>query len=150
MPEEGTPDYEEVESNPEKAFLNTITARQQTLRGISVIEILSRHSSDEVYLGHRDTPEWTQDATPLIAFEKFGRKLVDIEENIIQRNGDQRFKNRVGPVNMPYTLLYPTSEAGLTGKVLGKSGIVFPKLTNVIIPMNSNFSGNTRQNTNTK
>ena len=34
--------------------------------------------------------------------------------------------------------------------MLGKSGIVFPKLTNVTIPMNSNFSGNTRQNTDTK
>ena len=30
------------------------------------------------------------------------------------------------------------------GLVLGKSEIIFPKLTNVTIPMNSNFSGNTR------
>ena len=34
--------------------------------------------------------------------------------------------------------------------VLGKSDILFPKLTNVTIPMNSNFNGNTRQNTDTK
>ena len=121
MPEEGTPEYEELKSNPEKAFLKTITAQLQTLLGISLIEILSRHSSDEVYLGQRDTPEWTQDATPLKAFEKFGRKLADIEENIIKRNGDERFKNRVGPVNMPYTLLYPTSEGGLTGKGIPNS-----------------------------
>ena len=35
-------------------------------------------------------------------------------------------------------------------KVLGKSGLVFPKLTNVTIHVNSTFNGNTRQNTNTK
>ncbi|KAL6324157.1 hypothetical protein AAG906_006428 [Vitis piasezkii] len=112
MPEEGTPEYEELKSNPDKAFLKTITAQLQTLLGISLIEVLSRHSSDEVYLGQRDTPEWTLDTTPLKAFEKFGRKLADIEERIIDRNGNERFKNRVGPVKIPYTLLYPTSEAG--------------------------------------
>ncbi|CBI36802.3 unnamed protein product, partial [Vitis vinifera] len=121
MPEEGTPEYEELKSNPDKAFLKTITAQLQTLLGISLIEILSRHSSDEVYLGQRDTPEWTLDTTPLKAFEKFGRKLADIEERIIDRNGNERFKNRVGPVKIPYTLLYPTSEGGLTGKGIPNS-----------------------------
>uniref|UniRef100_F6HZ11 Lipoxygenase n=1 Tax=Vitis vinifera TaxID=29760 RepID=F6HZ11_VITVI len=121
MPEEGTPEYEELKSNPDKAFLKTITAQLQTLLGISLIEILSRHSSDEVYLGQRDTPEWTLDTTPLKAFEKFGRKLADIEERIIDRNGNERFKNRVGPVKIPYTLLYPTSEGGITGKGIPNS-----------------------------
>lgn len=50
MPEEGTPEYDELVNNPDKAFLKTITAQLQTLIGISLIEILSRHSSDEVYL----------------------------------------------------------------------------------------------------
>lgn len=121
IPEEGTPEYEELKSNPDKAFLKTITAQLQTLLGISLIEVLSRHSSDEVYLGQRDTPEWTLDTTPLKAFEKFGRKLADIEEMIIDRNGNERFKNRVGPVKIPYTLLYPTSEGGLTGKGIPNS-----------------------------
>ncbi|XP_034706086.1 probable linoleate 9S-lipoxygenase 5 [Vitis riparia] len=121
MPEEGTPEYEELKSNPDKAFLKTITAQLQTLLGISLIEILSRHSSDEVYLGQRDSPEWTLDTTPLQAFEKFGKKLGDIEERIIDRNGNERFKNRVGPVKIPYTLLYPTSEGGITGKGIPNS-----------------------------
>lgn len=121
MPEEGTPEYEELKSNPDKAFLKTITAQLQTLLGISLIEVLSRHSSDEVYLGQRDSPEWTLDTTPLKAFEKFGRELADIEERIIDRNGNERFKNRVGPVKIPYTLLYPTSEGGITGKGIPNS-----------------------------
>ncbi|KAK6243127.1 hypothetical protein QUC31_009536 [Theobroma cacao] len=121
MPEKGTPEYAELESNPDKAYLKTITAQLQTLLGISLIEILSRHSSDEVYLGQRDTPEWTSDATPLAAFEEFGKRLSGIEERIVEMNKDEQLKNRVGPVNMPYTLLYPTSQGGLTGKGIPNS-----------------------------
>nr|AQZ55551.1 9-lipoxygenase [Mangifera indica]AQZ55556.1 9-lipoxygenase [Mangifera indica] len=121
MPEKGTPDYDELESNFDKVFLKTITAQRQTLLGIALIETLSRHSSDEMYLGQRDTPEWTSDKIPLQAFEDFGKKLGDIEVRIITRNHDNMLKNRVGPVNVPYTLLYPTSEGGLTGKGIPNS-----------------------------
>ena len=121
MPEKGTPEYEELKSNPEKGFLLTITAEFQTLIGISLIEILSRHASDEVYLGQRDNPEWTAEADPLQAFERFGRKLAQIEDRIMSRNKDKNLKNRAGPVNFPYTLLYPTSEEGLTAKGIPNS-----------------------------
>ncbi|WRX25636.1 PLAT/LH2 domain - like 7, partial [Theobroma cacao] len=55
MPEKGTPEYAELEKNPEK-------------------------------------------------------RLAEIEEEIIRMNKDKKLKNRVGPVNVPYTLLYPTGE----------------------------------------
>ncbi|XP_010256003.1 PREDICTED: probable linoleate 9S-lipoxygenase 5 [Nelumbo nucifera] len=121
MPEPGTPDYAELESNPDKVYLKTITAQLQTLLGVSLIEILSRHSSDEVYLGQRESPEWTSDAAALEAFERFGKKLVEIENRIIEMNNDKRWKNRVGPVKVPYMLLYPdtsnyTGVGGLTGR----------------------------------
>jgi len=115
MPEEETPEYDELVNNPEKAFLKTITAQLQTLIGISLIEILSKHSSDEVYLGQRETPHWTSDVEPLKAFERFGEKLAQIGERIVTMNNDGKHRNRVGPVNMPYTLLYPSSKTGLTG-----------------------------------
>ncbi|XP_048324248.2 probable linoleate 9S-lipoxygenase 5 [Ziziphus jujuba] len=121
MPEKGTPEYDELESDPNKAFLKTITAQLQTLLGVSLIEILSRHSTDEIYLGQRDNPEWTSDGKPLKAFEKFGNTLAKIEERIMQRNQDEKLKNRVGPVKVPYTLLFPTSEGGLTGKGIPNS-----------------------------
>ncbi|KAJ4719465.1 Lipoxygenase [Melia azedarach] len=121
MPEEGTPEYDELVSNPDKAFLKTITAKLQTMLGVSLIEILSRHSSDEIYLGQRDTPEWTSDEAPLKAFEEFGKKLAEIEDRIIARNNDKKLKNRFGPVKMPYTLLFPTSEGGLTGRGIPNS-----------------------------
>ncbi|XP_022150790.1 probable linoleate 9S-lipoxygenase 5 [Momordica charantia] len=121
LPEQGTQDYKELESNPEKAFLKTITSQLQALVGVSVIEILSRHSSDEVYLGQRSNPEWTLDKEALEAFDKFGKRLSEIEANIGKRNKDPNLKNRVGPVEMPYTLLFPTSSEGLTGRGIPNS-----------------------------
>lgn len=126
MPQPGTAEYAELESNPEKGFLKTITAQFQTLLGISLIEILSRHSTDEVYLGQRDTPQWTTDAEPLAAFHRFQMRLLEIEKKIIERNNDKGLKNRSGPVKRPYTLLYPNSSdysrtGGLTGKGIPNS-----------------------------
>lgn len=121
LPEEGTPEYEELKTNPEKAFLKTITPKLQTLVDLSVIEILSRHASDEVYLGTRDNPNWTSDAKPLEAFKRFGKKLTEIEEKLVKRNKTETLRNRVGPVNMPYTLLHPTSEEGLTNRGIPNS-----------------------------
>ncbi|XP_068647811.1 probable linoleate 9S-lipoxygenase 5 [Aristolochia californica] len=126
MPEPGTKDYEELEADPDNFFLRTITSQLPTLIGISLIEILSRHSSDEVYLGQRDTPGWTADEAALKAFEEFGKRLVHIENRIIKMNNTEKWKNRVGPVKVPYTLLYPntsdfTGVGGLTGRGIPNS-----------------------------
>ncbi|KAL5566068.1 hypothetical protein UlMin_029232 [Ulmus minor] len=121
MPEKGTKEYDELSTNPDLAFLKTITAEFQTLIGVSLIEILSRHASDELYLGQREHPEWTSEKTPLQAFEKFGKKLSEIEDRIMSRNNDGKLKNRAGPVKFPYTLLCPTSEEGLTAKGIPNS-----------------------------
>ncbi|GMP76988.1 hypothetical protein CsSME_00033427 [Camellia sinensis var. sinensis] len=127
MPEPGTSEYSELETNPELAYLKTITAQFQTLLGVSLIEILSRHSADEVYLGQRETQDWTADTQPLDAFARFGSKLEQIEKRIMDRNNDyKRYKNRFGPVKVPYTLLYPntsdyTRTSGLTGKGIPNS-----------------------------
>ncbi|KAL2325272.1 hypothetical protein Fmac_024330 [Flemingia macrophylla] len=115
MPEKGTPEYDELVASPDKAYLKTISSHFQAVLGISLVEILSKHSSDEVYLGQRDTLDWTSDVEPLQAFQKFGNKLAEIEEKIMKMNSDERFRNRYGPAKMPYTLLYPTSKGGLTG-----------------------------------
>ncbi|XP_050223951.1 probable linoleate 9S-lipoxygenase 5 [Mercurialis annua] len=121
MPEKDTPEYEELKTNPDKAFFKTVTAQLQTVLGISLIEILSRHSSDEVYLGQRNTPEWTTETKVLDAFKQFGEKLEKIEDRIIEMNQDEGLKNRVGPVLMPYTLLAPSSDVGLTGRGIPNS-----------------------------
>ncbi|XP_077209998.1 putative linoleate 9S-lipoxygenase 5 [Tasmannia lanceolata] len=126
MPSPGSTEYAELASNPDKVFLQTITSQLQTLLGVSLIEILSKHTSDEVYLGQRDTLEWTADSAALEAFDKFGKKLVEIEKKIIEMNNDEKLKNRLGPAKVPYTLLYPNTSdysgvGGLTGRGIPNS-----------------------------
>ncbi|KAM1095503.1 hypothetical protein EV1_010460 [Malus domestica] len=55
------------------------------------------------------------------AFNKFGKKLAEIEDRITSINNDEKLKSRVGPVKVPYTLLFPTSGGGLTGKGIPNS-----------------------------
>ncbi|KAL9304343.1 hypothetical protein ACSQ67_021606 [Phaseolus vulgaris] len=115
MPEIGSPEYDELAKNPQKVYLKTITGKSDALKDLTIIEVLSRHASDELYLGERDGGEfWTFDKEPLEAFKRFGKRLAEIEQKLIQRNSDETLRNRYGPVKMPYTLLYPSSEEGLT------------------------------------
>ncbi|KAL1313737.1 hypothetical protein HN51_040343 [Arachis hypogaea] len=114
LPEQGTAEYEEMVKSHQKAYLRTITPKLETLIDLTTIEILSKHASDEVYLGERDNPHWTFDSRALQAFHRFGNKLSEIEEKLTQKNKDGRLSNRIGPVELPYTLLHPTSNEGLT------------------------------------
>ncbi|CAK8560361.1 unnamed protein product [Lathyrus sativus] len=115
MPEKGTSEYEDLAKNYEKAYLRTITPKNDTLTDLTIIEVLSRHASDEQYLGERiEGDDWTSDSQPKEAFKRFGKKLAEIEQKLTQRNNDESLRNRYGPVKMPYTLLYPSSEEGLT------------------------------------
>nr|UDP26497.1 lipoxygenase 4 [Tulipa gesneriana] len=121
MPESGSKEYEELKTNPDKVLLNTITGQFHTVLGVALIEILSKHASDEVYIGQRDSPEWTTDQKALEAFYRFRNTLVEIEKGIEALNNDKSLKNRYGPVRVPYTLLYPNTSdvsgaSGLTGK----------------------------------
>ncbi|KAG2546670.1 hypothetical protein PVAP13_9KG038100 [Panicum virgatum] len=127
MPEPGTEAYAELERDPELGFIRTITSQIQTIIGISLIEVLSKHSSDEVYLGQRDTPAWTSDARALAAFQRFSDALVEIEGKVAGANRDPQLKNRTGPAAFPYTLLYPNTSdrtgaaAGITAKGIPNS-----------------------------
>ncbi|AET01652.2 putative linoleate 9S-lipoxygenase [Medicago truncatula] len=115
MPKKGSAEYAELSKNYQKAFLRTIPPKKDILTNLTVIEVLSRHASDEQYLGQRiEGDNWTSDSQPKEAFKRFGKKLAEIEKKLTQRNNDETLRNRYGPVKMPYTLLYPSSEEGLT------------------------------------
>ncbi|TVU45519.1 hypothetical protein EJB05_05008, partial [Eragrostis curvula] len=121
MPEPGSEEYAQLErggNEADKVLIRTITSQFYAILGISLIEVLSKHASDEVYLGQRDEPErWTSDARAIEAFKRFGSRLVEIEGRIVKMNEDPEFKNRTGPVKLPYMLLYPN-----TSDVDGKKG----------------------------
>ncbi|KAK7381792.1 hypothetical protein VNO80_00339 [Phaseolus coccineus] len=114
IPKEGTPEYIEMSKNPQEAFLKTITPKYQTVVDLSVLELLSTHSSDEVYLGQRDSLDWTADQKAKVLFTSFTERLKQIEDDISDRNLNQELKNRTGPIKLPYTVLLPTSEKGIT------------------------------------
>ena len=127
MPEPGTKEYAELERDPELAFIHTITSQIQTIIGISLLEVLSKHSSDELYLGQRDTPEWTSDTKAREAFKRFSDRLVEIESKVVGTNRDPQLKNRNGPAKFPYMLLYPNTSdrkgeaAGLSARGIPNS-----------------------------
>lgn len=99
---------QELELHPEKEFLLTITKQDLSIAGIALVELLSRHSDDEVYLGQRDSPNWTSDLDAMNAFDRFRERLLEVEKNIVAKNDKgSGFKNRTGPVNIPYNLLFP-------------------------------------------
>ncbi|PKU74323.1 probable linoleate 9S-lipoxygenase 5 [Dendrobium catenatum] len=121
MPQPGSVEYEELKKNPEKVLLKTITSQVQTIIGISLIEALSNHTSDELYLGQRASAEWANDNRVIEAFNRFGSKLKEIETKISELNRDPDLKNRSGPAQIPYTLLSPYSGPGITVKGIPNS-----------------------------
>lgn len=123
IPEKGTADYDELVNFPEQAYLKTIIKKKPfAIMNLSTLELLSTHLTDEFYLGQRESGEnWTSDPRALEAFRNFGETLAGIEDKISQRNGDATLRNRVGPVVMPYTLLYPSSGPGITFKGIPNS-----------------------------
>ncbi|CAO2195538.1 unnamed protein product [Urochloa humidicola] len=125
MPEPGTEAYKELERDPERFFVRSITSQFQAVVGISLLEILSSHSSDEVYLGQRDTPGWTSDAKAQEAFKRFGARLQEIEKRVEAMNADPKLKNRNSPAKFPYTLLFPnvsdSENAGVTARGIPNS-----------------------------
>ncbi|GLJ21753.1 hypothetical protein SUGI_0405840 [Cryptomeria japonica] len=129
IPVEGSQDFLELAKNPEVFFLKTVSSHFQTTAGIGLIEMLSRHSRDEVYLGQRETEDWIDDERVMEAFESFSSDLKEIEDKINERNADRRLKNRSGFAKVPYTLLYPSTsdfsrKGGLTGQGIPNSASI--------------------------
>ncbi|XP_074587258.1 putative linoleate 9S-lipoxygenase 5 [Curcuma longa] len=125
IPEEGTPEFAEFLRDPDRYFLQMIPDRFTTTLGIALMEVLSGHTADEVYLGQR-MEGWTEDGEVLRMFERFGERLREVEKTIEERNGQRRLKNRFGPARVPYTLLFPDTsnlgaEKGITGRGIPNS-----------------------------
>lgn len=126
IPSEGTPEFAMFIQNPDKYFLKMTPDRFTTTLGVALMEVLSRHTGDELYIGQRGSTEWTNHDQVLKLFKKFGDDLRRVERSINGRNNDPELKNRRGPAMIPYTLLYPDTsntgtEKGITGKGIPNS-----------------------------
>jgi hypothetical protein len=113
IPEECTPEWNEMIKNPEKAYLLSLANIDSTTTAMSVYEILSAHSPEEEYIGERPE-DWTDDKEAEAAFKRFSAKIAKVDQMIKNRNVDKTLKNRYGVVKMPYQLLRPKSKSGVT------------------------------------
>ncbi|XP_057750499.1 linoleate 13S-lipoxygenase 2-1, chloroplastic-like [Arachis stenosperma] len=109
-------EWEEFMEKPEMALLKCFPSQIQATTVMAVLDILSSHSPEEEYLGESIEPSWEEDPIVKGAFEKFKGKLLELEGEIDRRNADRQRKNRNGAGMLPYQLLKPVSEPGVTGK----------------------------------
>ncbi|GLJ05608.1 hypothetical protein SUGI_0021070 [Cryptomeria japonica] len=128
IPEKHSVEYAEMMKDPEAFLLSSVSAPSEATTVMAVLELLSKHSTDEVYLGQvkGSTPEWTDDEGIEQAFRKFSATLAAVEKNVLERNKNSNLKNRYGPSQVPYKLLYPgttdlSKEGGLTGRGIPNS-----------------------------
>ncbi|KAG6543880.1 hypothetical protein Mapa_014720 [Marchantia paleacea] len=117
IPEPNTPEYKEMLFNFERYMLRTSSSPQQAVSIMTTMMVLSNHADDEEYIGQRNETNWTSDPRVKAVFDKYAQQVRDIERKIEQRNADPQLQNRRGALKTPgYTLMYPTSGRGLTGK----------------------------------
>ncbi|KAJ1390756.1 PLAT/LH2 domain [Sesbania bispinosa] len=108
-------EYANFLSDPEKYFLNALPSLLQATKYMAVVDLLSTHSPDEEYLGERQQPSiWSGDAEIIEAFYRFSAEIRRIEKEIERRNSDPTLRNRCGAGVLPYELLAPTSQPGVT------------------------------------
>lgn len=101
---------------PEGALLQCFPSQIQATTVMAVLDILSNHSPDEEYLGENLEPAWEEDRVIKAAFERFNGRLKELEGIIDDRNANKSLKNRCGAGVVPYQLLKPFSEPGVTGQ----------------------------------
>ncbi|KAF6146632.1 hypothetical protein GIB67_008918 [Kingdonia uniflora] len=115
IPVETDPEYANFISDPQKFFLLSLPSLLQATKFMAVVDTLSTHSPDEEYLGERTQPStWSGDTEVVEAFYQFTSEIGRIEKEIERRNSDPSQRNRCGAGVLPYELLTPSSEPGVT------------------------------------
>ncbi|KAG4940706.1 hypothetical protein AAZX31_16G076100 [Glycine max] len=126
VPLEGRVEFGEFLKDPDKFFLGMLPNRFEMSLAVALVDVLSRHTSDEVYLGCQQSPGWIDNEVIQNRFAEFKQEIKEIQSRIMQRNRDLKLKNRRGPANIEYTLLYPdtsssASTSGITGRGIPNS-----------------------------
>jgi len=109
-------DWNNFLKRPEGALLQCFPSQIQATKVMAVLDILSNHSPDEEYLGDQSEAAWDEDPVIKAAFERFNGRLREFEGIVDERNANNDLKNRSGAGVLPYELLKPFSEPGVTGK----------------------------------
>ncbi|GJN03936.1 hypothetical protein PR202_ga21436 [Eleusine coracana subsp. coracana] len=107
--------------NPDQALRECFPSQVQATLVMAVLNLLSAHSPDEEYLGGMETVPWNDDERVRAAYGEFHARLKEIEGIIDGRNRDRKFRNRCGAGMLPYQLMKPFSQPGVTGKGIPNS-----------------------------
>ncbi|XP_074306990.1 linoleate 13S-lipoxygenase 2-1, chloroplastic-like [Silene latifolia] len=102
-------------NNPCSVLLDTFPSQVQGTKVMTVLNVLSSHSPDEEYIGDQIEPAWADDPVIEESFQRFHLNLKEIESIIDLRNADVNLRNRNGAGIIPYELLKPFSQSGVTG-----------------------------------
>ncbi|XP_031493152.1 linoleate 13S-lipoxygenase 3-1, chloroplastic-like [Nymphaea colorata] len=122
VPREVDPEYRNFVQSPENYFLTSIPSVLQATKFMAVVDTLSTHSPDEEYLGQRPHQStWSADLDMIEAYYKFAAEIQKIERVIQHRNSDPNLRNRCGAGVLPYELMTPSSESGVTGRGIPNS-----------------------------
>lgn len=118
MPTEDPTDesWKTFELRPEDELLSTFPTQLQASTVMAILDVLSNHSVDEEYIGKEPEPAWVENPAIKAAFEMFSGKLMELEATIDERNNNKKLRNRTGAGVVPYQLLKPFSEPGVTGQ----------------------------------
>ncbi|XP_052491321.1 linoleate 9S-lipoxygenase 5 isoform X2 [Gossypium raimondii] len=122
------PKEEEMEGKHIMKFVEEMLPDKFQMKlAIAVMDLLSRHTSDEVYLGQTSPQKerpFIEDHESIIQkkFQEFRENLEAIERNINERNKEYLLMNRWGYAKIPYKLLYPDTSKSMrpTSKEKGK------------------------------
>ena len=109
-------DWKMFMENPKSSLLKCFQSQLQAKTVVAVLDLLSSHFPDEEYLGEKMEPSWGEDPVIKAAFERFRGRMKELERIIEERNKNKDLKNRNGAGIMPYELLQPFSQPGVTGK----------------------------------
>lgn len=113
------PDPEKLKffyNKPDDFLLQCFPSQTQAMIVMAILDVLSSHSPDEEYIGQNIEPAWDEEPVIKAAFEKFNGKLKELEGVIDDRNANLELSNRNGAGVVPYELLKPFSEPGVTTK----------------------------------
>ncbi|BBN03422.1 protein MpLOX2 [Marchantia polymorpha subsp. ruderalis] len=120
IPEPNTAEYKRMCYDFEAYMFRVVSSPMQTLMIMTTLNVLSTHAKDEEYIGQRleHKSNWTSNPKVLEVFQKYAQKVERLEHMFHQRNHQRKdLKNRRGALEKSgYTLMYPTSEPGVTGR----------------------------------
>ncbi|XP_021724319.1 linoleate 13S-lipoxygenase 2-1, chloroplastic-like [Chenopodium quinoa] len=103
-------------ASPETTLLECFPLMQQAAKVMALLDVLSRHSSEEEYIGQNKEPSWEAEEVIKIAYREFQAGLDTLEHDITDRNEDKNLKHLYGAGVVPYDLLRPKSDVGVTGR----------------------------------